>query len=554
MILSDDRGLTVVHVDRVVLMNGLLDTIWMPSAEQLFWFSPELALVGTIVVILVASVILGRRPGLTAAITLIGAAATVLLTLRVAHVVAGGGHSGLSPEAGAGMLIADNLAVYFKLVLMLFLGGVTALWWIGSARTERNAPEFFVLLIGSALGMTLMVSTLNLLMMVIAIEMASLSSFALVAFDKTNRRAAEAALKYAIFGAVSTALMLYGVSLLYGLFATLNVGVIADRAVAAFVAGDNVLLLGLALLAVLCGIAFKISAVPFHFWCPDAFEGAKIEVTTWLSVVSKAAGLVLLLRLVFVFSTVQGPGPFETPPLTPVAWAIGIMAAVTCTFGNFAAYQQTSVKRLLAYSSIAHAGYMLMAGALLAVAGSQAAIAALLVYILVYLFMNLGAFGVTALVAWQSDGDDSIQAFTGLARRAPWLAVPMIFCLVSLVGLPPFGGFIAKFWLLYALALQGAACHWLGWFLFVVAVFNTLFSLFYYLRVIKQMALQDDTRPALPTAPGGIALVNVCGIVLLVLGVLVISGVKDSADRYAGNLFTPASISSEEALTARDLP
>ena len=538
-------------------MIAPLATIWMPEASRdLFWFSPELALAGTIVFILVTTLIAGRRPDLVATIAMLGAAATVLLTLRVGRAVADGGLSGLSPLPDSGMLIADNLSVYFKLVLMLFLAGVTGLWWIGSSRTERNAPEFFVLLLGSALGMALMVGTLNLLMMVIAIELTSLSSFAIVAFDKSNRRAAEASLKYAIFGAVSTAIMLYGISLLYGMYQTLNVGQIAARIVQEFAGGGDWLLPGIAMLCVLCGILFKISAVPFHFWCPDAFEGAKIEVTTWLSVVSKTAGLLLLLRLTWVIGSAAGAAGPDTPLLGPVAWCIGLVAAITSTVGNLSAYRQTSVKRLLAYSSIAHAGYMLMAAAILvypAGTGSSAPIAAVLVYVLVYLFMNLGAFGVTALVAWESGGDDSIGAFTGLARRAPWLAVPMIFCLVSLVGLPPFGGFVAKFWLLYALARDGAACYGLGWFLFVVAVLNTLVSLFYYLRIIKQMALHDAGRPALRTSIGGAALVNACGVALLVLGLFVIGGIKKSADRYADNLFRPADISLDAHATGNPL-
>ncbi len=520
-------------------MNDLLSQIWMPGALDLARFSPELVLVGTIVVILVAPLIVGRSARLTAGIAMVGIIAAALATGHVSEQVAAEGFTGLAPASAPGMLIADNLAVYFKLILLLFAACVTALWWSGPEGNQADAPEFFVLLLGSALGMALMVSTLNLLVIVVAIEMASLSSYALVGFAKRDRTAAEVSLKYAVFGAVAAALMLYGISLLYGLYGSLSVLNIANGVVADLEAGRNLVIAAVALLCFLCGIGFKISAVPLHFWCPDAFQGARIEVTTWLSVVSKAAGLMLLLRLVHVLAAAAGDAAGSR--FTSFAWALGIVAMVTCTYGNLAAYVQTSVKRLLAYSSIAHAGYMLMAVAVFAVPGSEAsqqAVAALLVYVLIYLFMNLGAFGVTALVSWQT-GSDSLDDFNGLIRRAPWLAVAMLFCLVSLVGLPPFAGFIGKYWILYALAQQGDAAHWLYWVLFIVAVLNTLISLYYYMRVVVRMMLTDDGRAEVRAPAGGTALVTACGLLLILLLVLA-SPVKRAADQYSVNLFTRA--------------
>ncbi|MHC4091914.1 MAG: NADH-quinone oxidoreductase subunit N [Planctomycetota bacterium] len=520
-------------------MTSLLAQFWMPTRQDLFWFSPELALVGTIVVILVAPLIVGRSARLTGTIALLGVLFAGWLTWRVSLDVAGGGQSGLAPEAGAGMLIADNLSAYFKLIVLLFAACVTALWWMGSAPTEREAPEFFVLLLGGALGMILMVSSLNLLMLILAIEMASLPSYAIVGFSKRDRLAAEVSLKYAIFGAVSAAIMLYGASLLYGLYHSLSLTQIAAGVVTDLLNEHNVTTVFIALLCFFCGVGFKISAVPFHFWCPDAFQGARIEVTTWLSVVSKAAGLLLLLRLVHAFSAAVGEQQAMSI-MAPLAWAIGVVAMLTCTIGNLAAYMQTSVKRLLAYSSIAHAGYMLMAVAIFVVPGGPGAhqgIAAVLLYVLIYLFMNLGAFGVTAMVYWQT-GSDSLDSFNGLARRSPWLAVPMLFCLMSLVGLPPFAGFLAKYWILYALAQQGNAADWLYWILFVVAVLNTLISLYYYLRIVVRMMLTDDGQPAVRAPLGGAVLVNVCAFLLIAM--LIFAGpVKHWTDKYAVNLFAP---------------
>ena len=531
-------------------MERLLAQFWMPSGVDLARFSPELAIVGTIVVILVAPLIVGRSARITGAITIIGIIVAALFTLNVSDQVADQGFTGLAPASASGMLIADNLSVCFKLILLLFTACVTALWWAGPEGNQRDAPEFFVLLLGSALGMILMVSTVNLLMIVVAIEMASLSSYALVGFHKRDRLAAEVALKYAIFGAVAAALMLYGISLLYGLYGSLSFIEVANGAVADIQAGQHLGICGIALLCFLCGIGFKISAVPFHFWCPDAFQGARIEVTTWLSVASKAAGLMLLLRLVHTVSAAAGEATVIAR-LAPLAWTLGILAMVTCTYGNLAAYMQTSVKRLLAYSSIAHAGYMLMAVAIFALPGSpgaQLAVSALLIYVLIYLFMNLGAFGVTALVSWYT-GDDALDSFNGLIRRAPWLAVAMLFCLVSLVGLPPFAGFIGKYWILYALAQQGDVAHWLYWVLFVVMVLNTLISLYYYLRVVVRMMLVDDGQPEVRSPVGGTALVTACGALLILL--LIFSNpLKHAADRYSVNLFTSTVMTADTVASA----
>lgn len=517
----------------------MLASFWLPTLTDLHWFSAELAMVGTLVVILAAPLIIGRSAVTTGRIALAGTAVAIFCTYRLAGEVSDQGVSGLAPPAAAGMLILDNLAIYFKIVLLLFLAGVTVLWLIGSAEREDNAPEFFVLLIGSALGMLLMVSSLNLLMIIIAIELASLPSYAIVGFNKRSRVAAEASLKYAIFGAICAAIMLYGASLLYGMYHTLNIAEIAHRASAHLNSGHNTATVGIALACFATGIAFKIAAVPFHFWCPDAFEGAQIEVTAWLSVSSKAAAMVLLVRLVDTFSAGAAAAGAPMATLSGLAWGLGLMAAATCTLGNFAAYRQDNVKRLLAYSSIAHAGYMMMATAIFIhpdAPASHSPIAALLVYLLFYAIMNLGAFAVTAMVAWHS-GSEKIEAFIGLGRRAPWLAVPMLFCLVSLVGLPPFAGFIGKLWILLALGEHGGL---LCWGLLIVAVLNTLVSLFYYFRIVRAMFLSDDGKPAFSSSFVGTAMVNICGVALVLLGVVFIQQPRDLADRYAQNIYRPS--------------
>ena len=528
-------------------------------AEHLFLFSPMIALICTMLGIVACPIIFGRGTRPIATVATLGVVVSFILALRVAGAVATGGVSGLSTEPAAGMLIADNLSIGFQIILLLFLGGVMWLWGLGSAAKEQNAPEFFILLLGSALGMMLMVSTSNLLMIVLAIETASLPSYAIVGFDKRDRVAAEASLKYMIFGAVCAAIMLYGASLLYGLVGSLSVADVAAYTVSNIGAGEHRMVLGVGLLCFLVGIAFKISAVPFHFWCPDAFEGAKIEVTTWLSVASKAAGLLLLVRLVSILCSAVDANVYM-PVLRPLAWTIGIMAAVTCTVGNFSAYKQTSVKRLLAYSSIAHAGYMMMGAAVMihpSVQGYEAGISAVLFYVVIYMFMNLGAFGVTAFVVWET-GSDHIQSFTGLMRRAPWLAIPMILCLMSLVGIPPLAGFMGKWWILAALgSLQRSvtttglnSLSALGWILIVVIALNTLVSLYYYMRIVVRMTLYDDDREPVRAPLSGLALVNICGIALLVLTVLT-PALKKTVDRFSRGMYvTVASAPAEEPVVA----
>jgi len=524
--------------------------LWFPSGGQLWEVAPELALVGTILAVLILSLIDRRDAITTALVVLVGVTVTAVLTGELDRGLGTGtGGGGPVPPGGGSMLVVDGLSTFFKLFLMLFLALVTALWLVGlrARRTERpraytaRAPEFFVLVLGSALGMVLMAGTLNLLMIVIAVEMASLPSYVLAAFHKHDRRGAEASLKYVVFGAATAAIAFYGASLLYGYYGTLDVSLLARRSLAEAEGGRLPGVAAVGLLALLVGIGFKVAAVPFHYWCPDVFEGAPVEVATWLSVASKGAGLVLGVRVMMTLAAAAG-GTAESL-WGPPALVVGLLAVLTCTVGNLAAYRQTHVRRILAYSSIAHAGYMLMpATVVVAPPGGAAAagppIAAVAAYLLIYLFMNLGAFGVTAMVSWRT-GSEDLSAFAGLGRRAPWLAVPMAVCLFSLVGLPPLGGFIAKWWVLYALGQGAAAQSWL-WGLVIVLVLNTLLSLYYYMRIVLWMFLREapaaDGELSFGAPAGGVVLVNLCALILLLLGTIGVGPLKAAVDDYAARV------------------
>ncbi len=519
------------------MTSTMLSSIWMPRAEELARLGPLWSLAATIVAVLLGALVVGRNWRVSGWLTIVGGLFTAWLCARnFANPVT---WAGLTPRTQWPMLVVDPFSNFFIFLISIFLVLVTGMWFVGQSsdpggqRTQRkDAVEFFVLFIGSAFGMSLMVSTTNLLMIILAIESASLPSYGLAGFRKKHRPAAEASLKYILFGAVTSAIMIYGASLLYGTFHTLDLATIGNQ-----LSTDGVTVLsGVAIFAFMVGVAFKISAVPFHFWTPDVFEGATIEVTTWLSVASKAAGLGLMLRIVSVLTAdLQTPGTVQY-----VTLAIAIMAALTCTWGNFSAFRQTNMKRLLAFSSIAHAGYMLMAAAIIwkptADVTTQPAFSAVVAYMMVYLLMNLCAFGIVAIVYW-STGSESIDAFRGLIWRNPLLAVTMGICLFSLIGLPPMGGFLAKWWLLAAL--------WNGklvWLVFV-AVFNTLISLYYYARVAVAMVFADEDRPAIRAPWLGQAVVTACAVGILLTGTFAAGWLKNFADARSRDLYayTPSS-------------
>lgn len=534
-------------------MTHLLASLWMPDLATMRLVLPELLLVGTLAVLMLAPLVTGRRPRLMGLIALAGcvlAAVAAALTFELVadrglELFAVGSEQASAAGPAPGMLVVDRFSLFFRLFLMVFLVAVIGMWFWFDAARERYAPEFFTLLIASALGMALMASTINLLLMLICIELASMPSFALAGFDRWRRQSAEAGVKYVVFGAATSGFMVYGVSLLYGMFGTLHVPTLAARIAAASGEGYSAGLLAVALLAVFAGIAFKISAVPFHFWCPDVFEGAPLPITTWLSVASKAAGLVLLLRLVSLFAEPQVP-EYANSFLPMLAGGIGFFALLTCTWANLAAYRQTNVRRLLAYSSIAHAGYMLCAGAVVFRGPGipQALLAAVLAYLLIYMFMNSGAFLSVGLVAADS-GREDLEAFTGLGWRDGLTAGALSVCLFSLIGLPPLGGFIVKWWLIWSLGGAASAATVPGlttllWILVIGVVLNTVISLFYYVRVIRQMYLRgvEVTGGGLRAPVSGKLALHVCALMLILTGTLLIGPLKRGADRAAEATFS----------------
>lgn len=484
---------------------------WSGGGVGLRPFTAELWLIGTIVAVLLTPFFTRKSNIACAAVALVG---LVIAFVSVWIVNADASVIGVHFR---GLLVSDQMAVLWKLMLLLFTIGIVLMWLATTASKmhEGDGPEFFTLLLGATLGMSLMASTTNLLMIFMAVEMASLPSYVLAGFRKTNRIGAEASLKYVLFGAATSAVMVYGLSMLYGLYGTLQI----EELGRAMTSAQSSPLLAVAIFGLIVGIGFKISAVPFHFWCPDVFEGASIDVSAFLSVASKGAALVLLLRVLMVIAASVGYHNVPGVSLTAIAIVIGILGSITATVGNTSAFVQTNIKRLLAYSSIAHAGYMLCALSLIVknnvspssgTEGATAAAQAILLYLAVYLFMNLGAFTVAGLIYVQT-GSENIKDYGAMWRRSPVMAVCMGAFMFSLVGLPPFAGFIAKLNVMYVLGNNG------GWWWALVAVIgvNTILSLYYYLRVIKVMFLEPSDEPELSANPLAGTIAVVCAIMLV---------------------------------------
>jgi NADH-quinone oxidoreductase subunit N len=401
-----------------------------------------------------------------------------------------------------GMMVIDGYALLFKF-LFVAVAGIVILISINylDENVRSSQGEFYFLLLSSFLGMMLMASARDMLMLFVALELVSAPGFLVAGFRKRDARSNEAAIKFFLFGVLSTAVMLFGMSLIYGVTHATNLTEIAD----ALKSTGNDPLVFASILLILAGFGFKVSAVPFHFWAPDTYEGSPIPVAAFLSVASKAAGFAGMLSLMFVGFIHQ----------TEV-WAPGfaILSALTMTIGNVVALQQTNIVRLLAYSSIAQAGYMLLPFAVVEGAGPtvlREAFAASLTYILIYSFMNIGAFAVVIAVS-RKQPSNLIADYDGLSQREPGLAIAMVFFLVSLAGIPPLAGFWAKFFV-FSAAIDGNMA-WLA----AVMVVNSVIGAYYYLSVASRMVLRSPSD----SSPLGVPFSVAVAVALMVIVVVAV--------------------------------
>jgi NADH-quinone oxidoreductase subunit N len=406
-----------------------------------------------------------------------------------------------------GMIRQDWLAFVFSM-MFLFGAAITALFVKDYSGLGRRG-EFYILMLASTMGMCLMASAADLIMLYLAIETTSIPLYVLSGFLTRDDKSTEAGFKYLLFGAMMSAIMLYGFSLLYGFAGTTNIYALAVGVQQGNL--SNVALIG-SLLLVLVGFGFKISAVPFHFWAPDVYEGAPTPVAGFLSTASKAAGFAVLVRvLIAVF------------PGISMQWGavITALSVASMTLGNLLALGQKNIKRMLAYSSIAHAGYALIGVVAIVSVGPtnpnnpSLAVTSVVFYLIAYVVTNLAAFGVVATFG-RVTGSDDIAAYAGLSRRSPGLAMVMLVAFLSLAGMPPLGGFVVKFFV-FAAAVNSNLV-WLA----VVGVLNSIIGLYYYLTVLKVVYLyrsEDEEKP-LPISRS-----YTLALTVLVIGIIVIGTV-----------------------------
>jgi NADH-quinone oxidoreductase subunit N len=419
--------------------------------------------------------------------------------------------------AFSGALAVDSYTAYFEL-LVLFAAAMTALMSVEYASDQGLAgAEYYALVMFAALGMMLMAAADDLIVIFLGLETMSIAVYALAGFLRRDPRSNEAALKYFLLGAFSTGFLLYGIALIYG--ATGSIKLEPIEAALSRPATDNALLLcGVGLL--LIGFGFKVAAVPFHMWTPDAYEGAPTPITAFMAVGVKIAAFAGFIR---IFMAHLGP---LSPQWTMVLW---VMAALTMTTGNLAALVQTNIKRMLAYSAIAHAGYILVG--MTAVASPRAG-GAILYYLLGYAFTNLGAFAVVVALERRGAAHDNIADYRGLATRHPMLAAAMALFMLSLTGVPPLAGFFGKFYI-FSAALD-AHLLWLT----IIAVINSVISAYYYLSVLIAIYARDGgVEPvALRTRPALVAALVIAAVGTVVIGLFPQPYITSAAGAFASAL------------------
>ena len=469
------------------------------AATDFYYLLPEIVLTAGSLILLVLDVSLPRRWDRSLSwftVAVLGAAAVALLAA-----------DGVNVTVARGLVAVDGFSFFFKLLFLLSAALTVAMSPRYLAIEGVRPGEYYFLVLCATLGMMFMAGGIDLITLFIGLETTAVSFYVLTGYLRPNRRSNEAAIKYFLLGAFSLAILLYGMSLLYGLTGSTHLRTIAT----ALAAGDGGLLLPFAVMLLVAGIGFKIAAVPFHMWAPDVYEGAPTPITAFLSVGSKTAAFAMLLRIF-----VEGLPAFRMGGLgsvwgQPLGWSafFYVLAVVSMTVGNVAALTQGNLKRMLAYSSIAHAGYVLIG----IVAGTPRGITAALVYLMVYAFMQLGAFAIVVLMRRSDVVGDELEDLAGLYAAHPAAAAAMLLFMLSLGGIPPTAGFMGKLWV-FGAAID-AGYIWLA----VIGVLNSAVSLYYYARVVVFMWMSPpDTAPApfhVSPALTAVLIVAVAGTIVL---------------------------------------
>jgi NADH-quinone oxidoreductase subunit N len=451
----------------------------LDNLQSLPHFLPELSLTAGILLVVLGDIVFKQARNFLNPLL-------CLLTLGAAAWFAVNG-AGEEASLFQGMIAIDGFASFFRIYLLL-ASTLVLLASLGSVEfSGQHRGEFFMMLLVVTLGTLLLASSTHLAMLYLSLELVSLTSYLMVGYLKNDRLSNEAALKYLLFGAVSSGAMLFGFSLLYGLTGSLHFSAIRNSLIVTSGQGISDLTILIILFLILAGFGFKTATVPFHFWCPDVYAGAPTPVTAFLSVAPKAAGFAILIR--FFFGGLAQGSNCQWAILSHVNWPIVliVISVLTMTLGNIAAITQNNLKRMLAYSSIAHAGYILMGSVVLTGMGLKS----MLIYLFIYLFMNLGAF-LVLIIIYNNLKSFELEDYRGLIKASPYLTIIMSIFMLSLIGIPPFAGFLGKLFIFGAVIDKG-----IYWFA-VVGTLNAAIAAYYYMRVIKAMFMEEGTPLAEP--------------------------------------------------------
>ena len=444
----------------------------MSNLSSLSYYIPELIIISAILLIIILDIIPSTKP--------------YTFNLALASIIASAfflcQNYGESHSLFMGMIALDPFSHYFKYIFLFATFSIILISRFDRQLDKKYASEYNCLLLIVLLGLFLMSSSVNLLMIYLSIELVSIPSYILAGMLKNDKESNEASLKYVIFGSLASGLMLFGLSILYGITGSTDISGISS----ALQIIEFPLTIYFPLILILAGFGYKISMVPFHFWTPDVYEGAPTPITAFLSVAPKAAGFAILIRIFYTMFTVGGMSE-DAVTLNGINWPalIAVASAITMTLGNLLAIQQKDVKRLLAYSSISHVGFMLMAFVFI----SPEAVRAIMLYLFIYLFMNLSAFYM-AIFASNKLNAHVIDDWKGMGRINPILSAFMVLSLLSLTGLPPTAGFVGKVYV-FAELFKHQQFYWLA----VVAILNSVVSLYYYFSIVKAMYLDEVETP-----------------------------------------------------------
>ena len=492
----------------------------MTNLQSLEFFIPELILTITILAALITDLFVKKSK--TNMIGWVLGVGLVVVGLSVHNL------SSVPPTTlFLDMIVIDPFSSFMKIVIILSTLLVIVASWVNDELEKYRKGEYFTIMGIMVMGLFLMTSSVDIIMLYISIEVVSIMSFVLAAYLKLDTRSNEAGLKYVIYGAFSSGVMLFGLSIVYGLAGSTNYFAIQDTLSSLDGSADPALIM--ALLMIFAGFGYKISSVPFHFWTPDVYEGSPSTITAYLSVAPKAAGFAMIIRFFHqVFSDSIGLTS-NAIGSTDLPWPeiIGVLAVVTMTMGNLVAIQQKSIKRMLAYSSIAHAGYMMLALPVLSIE----AVESVMIYLFIYVFMNLGAFFIVIFVK-NKTGGESFEDFEGLGWKMPIVGAFMTLFMLSLTGLPPTAGFVGKLYIFKTLVGAGSEFLWLV----VAGGVNSVISLYYYFHVVKVMFLGGKRSDVITYPPSTMfGLMIFTAVPSLLLGLYwnpLASWVKDSLVFY----------------------